>query len=53
MEQINRIELIGIIGNARIQTIGNTKAARLSIATNYAYRSQSGEAVIETTCYVK
>ena len=49
MEQLNSVILRGIVGNARIQNIGETQMARFSLATNYAFKSRSGEAVIETT----
>lgn len=49
MEQLNQVIVRGIIGNARIQNIGDTEIARFSVATNYAYKNRSGEAVIETT----
>ena len=51
MEQLNSVTLRGIIGNARIQTIGDTEMARFSVATDHAFKNRSGEAVIETTCY--
>ena len=34
MEQLNSVILRGIIGNARIQNIGETQMARFSLATN-------------------
>ena len=49
MEQLNSVILRGIIGNARIQNIGETQMARFSVATNYAYKNRSGEAIIDTT----
>lgn len=49
MEQLNKVELRGIVGNVRIQPIGNTRMARLSVATDYGYKSRSGECIIETT----
>ena len=49
MEQLNSVILRGIIGNARIQNIGDTQMARFSVATKHAYKSRLGEAVIETT----
>ena len=49
MEQLNSVILRGIIGNARIQTIGDTEMARFSVATDHAFKNRSGEAVIETT----
>ena len=45
MEQLNSVILRGIIGNARIQNIGETQMARFSLATNYAFKSRSGEAI--------
>ena len=51
MEQLNSVILRGIIGNARIQNIGDTEMARFSVATDHAYKNRSGEAVIEVTCY--
>ena len=49
MEQLNQDTLRGIIGNARIQNIGDTEMARFSVATDHAFKNRSGEAVIETT----
>lgn len=49
MEQLNQVTLRGIVGNARVQKIGDTEMVRFSVATDYAYRNRSGEAVIETT----
>ena len=49
MEQLKSVILRGIIGNARIQKIGDTEMARFSVATDHAYKNRSGEAVIEVT----
>lgn len=49
MEQLNQVIVRGIVGNARIQNIGDTEMARFSVATDYAFKNRSGEAVIETT----
>ena len=49
MEQLNSVSIRGIIGNARVQNIGNTEVVRFSVATDYAYKNRQGEAVIETT----
>ncbi len=48
MEQLNRIELRGNIGNIRVSNVGQGKVARFSLATNYLY-TKDGEAVVETT----
>ena len=48
MEQINRIEIKGKIGNVRITDFEDGQSANLSVATNYIYKSRDGHAVIET-----
>lgn len=48
-QQLNRIQLRGIVGSIKVSDISGTKVARITLATNYAYRSQDGCAVIETT----
>ena len=49
MEQLNSVTLRGIIGNARIQNIGDTQMARFSVATDHIFKNRSGEVVCETT----
>lgn len=49
MEQLNRIELRGNVGNVRISTVGSSQVARFSLATNFMYKTKDGEAVVETT----
>lgn len=49
MEQLNKVELRGIVGNARVQDIGNSQMIRFSVATDHAFRNQSGDIVVETT----
>jgi len=49
MEQLNRIELRGNVGSVKVQTYNDRKVAKLTIATNYAYRGNEGEPIIETT----
>ena len=46
---VNKIELQGRIGSVKVNNISGKNAARLSVATNYIYKSKDGEAVIETT----
>ena len=48
MEQLNRVELRGIVGNARATKIGNRHMVRFSLATNLAYKDLEGGVVIET-----
>ena len=49
MEQLCRVELIGIVGNAKVQKVGDSKLLRMSVVTNYAYKTPSSEVVIEST----
>ena len=49
MEQLNRVELRGIVGNVRIQTYDENKVARIGLATNFAYKDREGTAVIDTS----
>lgn len=49
MEQLNRVELKGIVGNVRIQTYDESKMARIGLATNFAYKDREGTAVIDTS----
>lgn len=49
MEQLNKIELRGIVGNIRIQQVNSTRVARISVATDYIYENRQGEKVCETT----
>ncbi len=46
---MNRIEIRGIIGSVNVKDIGDTKVANISVATDYAYKSQDDSIVIETT----
>lgn len=49
MEELNRIELQGRIGNIKVYEVGGTKTARISIATNRMFESTDGTKTIETT----
>lgn len=49
MEQLNRIELRGVVGSVRLQTFEDSRMARISLATNYAYKDRDGTAVIDTS----
>ncbi len=49
MEQLNKVEIRGIIGSVYVKDFGNTKVANISVATSHAYKSQDGSLVIETT----
>ena len=49
LQQLNRVQLRGYIGSIKVQTVGSSKVARFSVATNYAFRDAQGYCVIETT----
>lgn len=49
MEQINRIEILGTVGNCRITEVGAIRIARVSVVTEYAYKNKDGNLIIETT----
>lgn len=49
MEQLNRIELIGTVGNVLVTDGSNSRVARLSVATCYTYGDKDGIPVVETT----
>lgn len=49
MEYINKIELRGNVGNVRIQNVSGRNVAKITLATNIAYKSSDGCPVIETT----
>ena len=49
MEQLNRIELRGNVGNVRFSETGTGKMARFSLATNYLYKNKDGDGAVETT----
>lgn len=49
MEQLNRIDLRGNVGSIRIINAGDSRVAKISLATNYVYKNRDGDPVIETT----
>ena len=48
-QYINRVELQGIVGTSKVTSIGDKKAVRFSLATNYVDKDKEGYPVIETT----
>lgn len=49
MEQLNKIELRGVVGGVRLQNFDDNRMARINLATNYAYKDREGTAVIDTS----
>ena len=48
MEQINKIELRGVVGSVRFQHINDKQMAKFTVVTNRAYKNKEGAPVIET-----
>ena len=51
MEMLNQVHVRGIVGNARVQKIGDTELVRFSVATDHAYTNRHGEKVVEVTWF--
>ena len=49
MEQLNKIEIRGIVGSVYVKDFTNAKVANISVATNYTYNAKDGSVVVETT----
>ena len=49
MENLNRVELRGVVGNVKVQTVSDNRVYRFTFATARAYKDKNGTAVIETT----
>lgn len=49
MEYLNKIELLGQVGNVRLQTFNGRSVANVSVATTRVYRNAVGDPVMETT----
>lgn len=49
MEQLNKVELRGIVGTCHTQEYEDTIHASFAVATNYAYRDKDGTPIVETT----
>jgi len=52
MEQINKIEIIGLVGNVRTNIVGGTLVVNFSVATSYAYKGRDGNPVIDTQWFM-
>ena len=52
MEQLNKVELRGVLGVLRVISVGDTRYATMSVATDYCYKNAEGCAVIETTWHL-
>ena len=52
MEQLNKVELRGVLGVPRVISVGDTRYATMSVATNYCYKDAEGCPVVETTWHL-
>lgn len=49
MEQINRVEIRGNVGNVRINEFSDgNQMASFSVVTNYVYKGRDGNGIVET-----
>lgn len=51
MEQINKIEIVGLVGNIRHNVVSGSTVANFSVATNYAYKGRDGSPYLETVWF--
>ncbi len=49
MEQLNKVQLRGFVGNAIAKHFGDWEVVRFSVATNLAYTASDGTSIIDTT----
>ena len=49
MEQLNKVELRGIVGTCHTQEYEDAIHANFSVATSYAYKDADGTPIVETT----
>lgn len=47
MEQINKVEIRGYVGNVRVQDFPEKQVASFSVVTNYVYRGRDSQPKIE------
>lgn len=49
MEQLNKVELRGIVGRVNTQAIGDQSVTRFSVVTDHVCKAKDGTHVVETT----
>ena len=49
IQHLNKVELIGHVGQVSRKTIEGKTCAQIALATNYCYKAKDGSAIIETT----
>lgn len=48
MNMINRIEIVGTVGNSRLSSFEDRQTVNFSVVTNYVYKSRDNIPVFET-----
>lgn len=48
MEFLNRLEIVGIVGNTTTNKVGDLHITRLSVVVEYGYKAEDGTNVIDT-----
>lgn len=51
MEYLNRIEIRGIVGDAKTTRVGDFDVARFNVSTDYSFECGDGSIHTETTCH--
>lgn len=46
MEFLNKVELVGIVGNVNVSRVAETKMVTLSVLTEYSYIKKDGENIV-------
>ena len=46
MDFLNKVELIGIVGNVNVSKVAETKMVTLSVMTEHAYTNKNGELIV-------
>lgn len=49
LTQLNKVELIGVVGNVKVMNVLNNKAARFTLCTQFMHKDKSGCVVVEST----
>ena len=51
MEQFNKIEIAGLVGNVRTNLVSGSLVANFSLATTNAYKGKDGTPIMDTTWF--
>lgn len=49
MEFLNKVEILGTVGQVLLNQVGESRVAKFSVVTNYAFKNADDEPVIETS----